>query len=119
MHSGKITNEQIKDLKVSSLPTRPTSNYLYGGEGYSAEEMKAAFDRLPLYIIDAFNKLIEDIGRQGEDSIAATIPTGLAEGHTLYHLFKDIENGSFASYIKIGGIPLPTVLANLSERCGP
>lgn len=116
MQTKKITGEEIADISVSSLPTRPTSDYLYGGEGYSSAQMKAAFDRLPLYIIDAFNRLVEDIECDGENSLAASIPTGIEDGHTLYNIFQDIKNGSFASYIRIGGEPLPTILARLMEK---
>ncbi len=118
MTSGKITSERIKPLQVAFLPTRPTSDYIYGGEGYSPEELKAAFDALPLYIIEVFNALIDDIKSEGENSLAAAIPTGISEGHTLYDLFTDIKDGNLASYVKIGGESLSTVIARLSERCG-
>ena len=116
MQTRKIIGEDIADISVSSLPTRPTSDYLYGGEGYSSAQMKAAFDRLPLYIIEAFNRLIDDIVNEGDDSLAASIPTGISEGHTLYTLFRDIKNGSFASYITIDGEPLPLILARLMGK---
>ncbi len=118
MQSSKITKEEIDHLRVSSLPTRPASDRVYGGEGYSAEEIKAAFDRLPMHIVDVLNALIDDIKREGEESVAASIPTGLGEGHTLYDLFCDLRDGYFASYIKIGDESLPVIIARLSERCG-
>lgn len=118
MNSGKISIEQIRPLMVSSIPTRPTSDHIYGGEGYSPEELKAAFDALPLYIIEVFNTLIDDIESEGDKSLAASIPTGISEKHTLYDLFMDIKNGNLASYVKIGGESLSTVIARLSERCG-
>lgn len=116
MQITRITEEDIADISVSSLPTRPTSDYVYGGEGYSAKDMKAAFDRLPLYIIDALNRILYDISRDDDNSLAASMPTGISKDHTLYDLFQDIKNGSFASYIKIDGEPLPVILARLSER---
>ena len=118
MNTKKITNSEIKTLKVSSLPTRPTADPLNGGEGYSAQNMKNAFDLLPLFIISRFNQLIDDIGMLGEGSLASNIPTGISEGHTLTDLFEDIENGNLASYIKINGESLSTVIARLEERCG-
>ena len=118
MNTKKITTEEIKDLMVSNLPTRPTADPLYGGEGYSAQDMKRAFDLLPLYIIDRLNLLIEDAGRLGNGSLASEIPTGIAEGHKLSTLFSDIENGNLASYIKINGESLSTVIARLEDRCG-
>ena len=46
---------------MSSLPTRPTAPSAFGGSGYTATEMKAAFDRLPLKIIERFNLLLSEI----------------------------------------------------------
>ncbi len=116
MNTQKIFDSEISDKKVESLPTRPTSEALYGGRGLSASEMKAAFDKLPLFIIARFNSLLDDISSLGEGSLAAEIPTGLAEGHTLRDLFYDIENGNLASMIKVDGEPLSELLARLSER---
>ncbi len=118
MYTKKITKEDISDISVSSLPSRPTSDYVYGGEGYSSAQLKEAFDRLPLYIIEAFNTLLEDISREGDDSLSGAMPTGLADGHTLADLFDEIKNGSFASRIIVGGEPLPLVLSRIEERIG-
>lgn len=118
MQTSKITKEDIAEISVSALPTRPTSDRIYGGKGYSSTEMKAAFDRLPMYIIDAFNRLVDDITAEGDESLAASIPTGISDGHSLYNIFQDIKNGNFASYITIDGEPLTVILARLSERCG-
>lgn len=118
MNTKKITDEEISGLRISSLPTRPTQDPLYGGEGYSAQDMKRAFDLLPLLIIERFNSLIDDMGRLGVGSLAEEIPTGITEGHNLAGLFADIGNGNLASYIRINGESLSTVIARLEERCG-
>jgi hypothetical protein len=52
---------RLKSPKISSLPTRPTAPTAFGGKGYSATEMKEAFDRLPLYVAERLNSLIDDI----------------------------------------------------------
>lgn len=57
-----ITNEEIRECGVSSLPTRPTAPTAFGGRGYTAGELKAAFDRLPCLIIDRLNSLISEVG---------------------------------------------------------
>ncbi len=116
MQSKKITNEDISDILVSSLPTRPTSDYLYGGEGYSSQEMKAAFDRLSLYIIEEFNKLLDDITAVGDASLAGAIPTDIETAHTLFELFEEIKNGTFINRIKINGEPLTVYLAGLEAK---
>ncbi len=57
----KILPSEIADLKIASLPTRPTAPTTFGGMGYSAADMKAAFDALPLFIIERLNALIDDV----------------------------------------------------------
>ena len=47
MNSKKITDSDISALKISSLPTRPTAPAEFGGKGYTATELKAAFADLP------------------------------------------------------------------------
>ena len=66
MKSKKITDTDIKDLKVASLPSRPTAPAANGGAGYTANQMKAAFDRLPLFIIERLNELIDDVTELSE-----------------------------------------------------
>ena len=111
-----ITNEEIRERGVSSLPTRPTAPAAFGGGGYTAAELKAAFDRLPCLIIERLNLLLEEIRAEGEGSVAAAIPTGLIEGHTLRTLFADIKNGSLAGYLDVGGTTLTEALSAIDER---
>lgn len=101
MKSKKIVSSEISELKISSLPTKPTAPKSMGGSGYGAKEMKEAFDKLPLFIIEKFNALIDDITSSGEDSLAGAIHTGLNDNHTLFSLFKDIKSGEFANYCQI------------------
>ena len=61
MNTNLISQEEISALKIENLPTRPTAPEYFGGLGYSARDMKAAFDRLPLFIIEVLNSLIEDV----------------------------------------------------------
>ena len=67
MNTEKITDSEIEQLKVASLPSRPTAPPSFGGRGYTAKEMKEAFDKLPLFIIARLNSLIDDVYRlEGE-----------------------------------------------------
>ncbi len=116
MKATKITQNEIKGLTVSSLPTRPTAPASLGGKGYSAGEMKAAFDRLPLYIIERYNELISDIEAVGEDSLAGAIMTGIKEGQSLYELFCDLKSGRALSYIGSGDGTLASELADIRAR---
>ena len=61
MKSVKITENDIKNLKISSLPSRPTAPVANGGSGFTSNQMKAAFDRLPLYLVEKINGIIDDI----------------------------------------------------------
>ena len=106
MKATTITENEIKNLKVASLPTRPTSPKSFGGNGYTATQMKEAFDKLPLFIIEKFNALISDILDTGADSIAHEIATGIKSGHTLSDMFEDISNGSFLNYVMLDNISL-------------
>ena len=113
MRSKKINESEIESLKVSSLPTRPTAPAAFGGKGYTADELKAAFDALPLYIIEKFNSLIDDLTTEGEDGILADILTGIKSGHTLRDMLSDIKNGDFVSYLTVGDLTLGEYLAKM------
>ena len=113
MKATKITGGDIADKTVSSLPTRPTLPQAFGGKGYTATELKEAFDRLPLYIVEKFNELIDDIKCTNGSTIADAILTGLDDGHTLLALFEDIKNGAFAGYLTVADMPLSEFLLKL------
>ncbi len=115
MNTKKIKDAEIADLTIASLPSRPTAPKSFGGRGFTASEMKAAFDRLPLFIIERLNRLIDDIGRLGEGSMADEVPTGISDGHTLGALFGDITSGRFANYLTVLGEPLCEIIMSLKE----
>ena len=114
MKTTKITNGDISDKTVSSLPTRPTAPRAFGGIGYTANDMKEAFDRLPLYIIEKFNSLIDDITAEPGNSISDEIKTGFGGG-TLTTFFEDILNGNILKYIGWGEGTLEDFLTKLRE----
>jgi hypothetical protein len=113
MITKKITNEELSANTISSLPTRPTAPKAFGGRGYTAGEMKAAFDKLPLLISQRFNQLIDEIEAQPELSIAGSLLTGINDGHTLKALFSDIKDGSFCAYLNIFGEPMNSYISAL------
>ena len=114
MKTTKILDEETFDLRVSSLPTRPTSDGGFGGRGFSAKEMKQAFDRLPLFIIERFNTLVDDLFE--DDGIAGEIKTGITDSHTLTELFGDITSGILAGYLTVGERTLAEQIASLDAR---
>ena len=120
MKANKINDADISGIKVSSLPTRPTTPTAFGGSGYTATEVKAAFDRLPLYIIERFNELIDDIVTEGEDSISHVIKVGLGEEVSLYDFADWFYDGRILSFIPYGGTTLADfldALRNDVNRC--
>ena len=58
--------------------------------------MKAAFDKLPLLIIERLNSLIDEI-ESGE--VCGAIPTGIDGASTLAELFTAFTSGTLASVI--------------------
>lgn len=102
MNTTKILESEISELKISSLPSRPTAPASFGGKGYTAKDMKEAFDRLPLFIIEKFNALIDDISSEGEGAVSSSIKTGIYKDHTLRDLFEDILSGAISTYLSLG-----------------
>lgn len=125
MQSKIISDEEVSDLKVASLPSRPTAKEAFGGRGYSATEMKKAFDKFPEFILEKLNLLIEELTREGEDSYVGSFKTGVTETHTLARLIGDIMSGELASYLMVNGNSLiecigtlESDVAHIKERLG-
>jgi len=106
MQSKKIDQSEIEERKIASLPTRPTASKAFGGKGFSAREMKEAFDKLPLLLCERLNLIVDDLTRDDDDSYLASIKTGVSETHSLRELINDVTNGNLASYLIIDGLPL-------------
>ena len=109
MNTKKITDAEIAPLKIASLPTRPTAPTAFGGKGYTSTQMKEAFDKLSLLIIERFNSLLDEIS--SIDGIAADIKTGFNDTHTLKDLFGEIKSGEFAAYLTVSEATLASEIA--------
>ena len=116
MKSTKISNDEIKNKKVSSLPTRPTAKSAFGGAGLTPTELKAAFDALPMLLIERYNSLLDDLTACPEDSITTRIKTGISDTHTLYDLFYDLVDGTLSTYLSVGDTTLALALADIEVR---
>ena len=112
MKAKAVTEAEMAPLRVSSLPTRPTAPAAFGGKGYTAKDMKEAFDRLPELAIERINDLIDDVG-SGE--LAKSLATGITAAPTLAKLLSDLESGSLASYMGVFGTTLAAYLSKLRE----
>lgn len=110
MKTTKITSTEAEPLLIASLPTRPTAPSAFGGRGYTATEMKAAFDKLPLLIIERFNDLIGDI--EG-GLVCESIPTGIDGAPTLAELLRAFTAGTLASVISYRDTTLTAYLEAL------
>ncbi len=117
----KITESEIRESSIASLPARPSLPSLYSGRSLSAKELREAFDKLPHLLAERFNALVDSLGlcTEGDaiDSFAEALATGIREGHSLADLFADIQNGALCEYMKADGErTLAEILATLSER---
>lgn len=124
MQSKIIEESELVNLKVSSLPTRPTAASAFGGRGYTASEMKAAFDKFPEYLLEKLNLLIEDLLREGDESYVGSYKTTI-DGKNLRQLIATITGGEFANYIRVGDMTLAYAIISfqkdikmLKERLG-
>lgn len=121
MSIQKITQSEILENGVRSLSTRPSTPSLYSGNTLSAEELKAAFDKLPILIAERFNALLLSTGLFDEahpaDTLSDLIATGLDASHSLSNFFEDVKNGNLALYLAANGEgdPLADVLAELKR----
>ncbi len=116
MTNIKISEDDIKSNCISSLKSNPMAPKERGGNGLTPKEMREAFDKLPLLIIERFNLLIDAICAIGENSAAAMIPTGIKDEHTLSELFGDIRSGDLAAYLTVSGKSLAMQICELRER---
>lgn len=118
-----ITQTEINQNKVASLPSRPNASTAFGGAGYTSLQLKQAFDRLPLLLAERYNELVEAITSLGEQGLIANIPTNIldpeGEPYTLNQILQHIKDGTFATYLKIGSSYLDLVLASLAPLDSP
>lgn len=110
MKTTTITRTEIEPMLIANLPTRPTAPTAFGGKGYTASEMKAAFDRLSIYVMDRLNMLIDDII---SGDVCDSVPTGIAGAPTLDELLNAFTSGMLPSLIRIDSSTLTAYLDKL------
>ena len=91
MSLRKITEDEVRALWVQRLSDTPNRGGKFGTAGLSAREVKAAYDALPLRIVEAFNELVDTVE---EGRLAELIPA--AEGRSLAAFFRDVTSGELA-----------------------
>ena len=115
MISKVVFPDEYEHLKIASLPSNPTAGVNYGGLGYNSNQMKAAFDALPLFILEKLNRLIDDICTDPELSISGELRTGIEEAPRLCNIFEHITSGMLASYLAVGDETLATQIAKIKD----
>ena len=91
----------------------PNLPYASGGINYSSSDLREAFDKLPLLIVERLNSLISEIE---DSSVCESIETGIMDSHTLADMFNDIKIGNFVWYLTMDGEPVSTILYGIMER---
>lgn len=118
-----ITNQEINQNKVASLPARPNASTSFGGVGYTSAQLKQAFDRLPLLLVERYNGLVEAIKEEGERGFLSQLPTPICDSdgnpYSLYEVLCHIESGDFATYCKIGEKYLDLALEGVAPLHSP
>ena len=122
MKARQIQPADIADILIASLPSRPTAPTSLGGKGYGASQMKEAFDKLPLYIVERYNELIADVNDLGEDSLASVMRDTPVISHAVAAVFGLIPNCAssviLASLASEGIITAGTMMAGLFSGSG-
>ncbi|MBQ7363758.1 MAG: hypothetical protein IJW48_04840, partial [Clostridia bacterium] len=93
----KISDEQVKSGRVSSLSNTPNRTTIYG-KGISATELKGCFDKLPELLVKRFNDLLAALQSK---NFSQEIPVILSDNVTnLAELVASIKNGELLKLIK-------------------
>ena len=116
-----ISQNEINQSKVASLPARPNASTAFGGAGYSSAQLKEAFDRLPMLAISKLNELLSALSKApGEGSLADEILTAKTDNegnpYTLSELFSHIIDGTLATYLLVGGKPLDVAISEIPSE---
>lgn len=77
MSMQTITERELVENGVSSLPLTPTASPALGGRDYTPSEVKAAFDRLPRLIAARLNALLSAVA---DGTVLADIPVAFGDG---------------------------------------
>lgn len=77
MSMQTITERELAENGVASLPLTPTASPALGGRDYTPNEVKAAFDRLPRLIAARLNALL---GAVTDGTLLADIPVAFGDG---------------------------------------
>lgn len=120
MKISTISESEMHEAGVASLSNRPTSPYVYGGEGLTPSELKERFDRLPRLVASRLNLLLRAVGESPElpectgGSLLEMLPSGMfpteRPEHTLANLLAELLDGTASGYLTVGARSLADAL---------
>lgn len=113
MNATKITKAEVDAASVAALPTRPTASTAFGGKGFTSQEMKEAFDKLPLLVIRKYNTLIDDIT---SGLITNNVPTQIENLPMLKNVLGGIKDGKLADSLVVGESSLTYAISKMREE---
>ena len=114
MKAKEILTTEIDSIKISSLPSRPTAPTAFGGLGLTSKEMREAFDKLPLLIIDRFNYLLSDII---SGDLASSLTVNSYNGTTLTQFVESVQS-TLDSNFAVAIADIQERLDRLEEKVG-
>ena len=99
-----ISDSEIAQNSVSSLPTRPNAPTSMGGAGLSSPALRARFDALAMLAINKINAILKSLnGEEDATPFAKYIQTTLENGeggtYTLYDVLEWLQSNDFAEKI--------------------
>lgn len=115
MSVQKIKDSEIDERLIANLPTRPNAPTALGGKGYSAADLKAAFDSLPTLIAARYNELIDDLTNEDGSEAIRGAYTGV-EGETVGMLLDGMKDGTILDKILIDEEILSAYLRTLKAE---
>ena len=98
MSIKKITEEEVRSLWVQRLSDTPNRQGKFGTMGLSAAEIKAAYDALPLRLVEAYNTLVDVIESGGLSDFILS-----PEGKNLTELLAGVTSGALAALLTVDG----------------
>ena len=120
-----VSKAELAAKGVSALADRPNTRKQYGVGGLTAQELKAWFDKLSVFLAEKINEIQDTISEDGASDYIK-IDTEYENMQTLGDLVRAVYSGRLAStdlYVYVPGAggesfagPLASVLSNLHRK---
>ena len=107
----KISETEANRVKISNLSDRPNAMSTYGGAKKSASDLKAAFDKPFLLLVDKFNQLVNAVA--GKDGI---LDKNEASRKSAELTREEAENARAAAELERGTAELARATAEIQRE---